>query len=98
MKVTKTTELDRLKMIYPSSAENPIFEAMLFAEISVGVGNVRVVRFPRVAPLFLVLEASFAWRLSSVRVHAFSLSGRKERGNPGLKDTILSGLGIGRVK
>jgi hypothetical protein len=39
MKVTKTTELDRLKMIYPSSAENPIFEAMLFAEISNGVGT-----------------------------------------------------------
>ena len=71
---------------------------MLFAEISVGVGNERVVRFPRVAPLFLVLEASFAWRLSGVRVHAFSLSGRKERGNPGLKDTILSGLGMGQCQ
>jgi hypothetical protein len=26
MKVTKTTELDRLEMIYPSSAENPILK------------------------------------------------------------------------
>jgi len=92
MKLTKTTELDRLKMIYPSSAENLILKRCFLQRFPLGLGRIIGGRFSQGTPLFPVLKQAVHQVI--LRRNTYARSGLQERaGNPGLEDAIPLGLG-----